>query len=91
VLWRQLAELAEKYIRKGTQVFIEGKIRTRSWEDKEGQKRYTTEIVADNLRLLGRRDDAASGQGFSPSSASSNTQSTTSIEPIGSDNNDLPF
>ncbi|MFM2019038.1 MAG: hypothetical protein RL007_2694, partial [Bacteroidota bacterium] len=44
VLWRKLAEVAEKYLRKGQQVYIEGKIRSRNWEDKEGNKRYTTEI-----------------------------------------------
>lgn len=64
VCWRNLAELAEKYITKGTQLFIEGKIRTRSWNDQSGQKRYTTEIVADNIRLLGKKND--SGQGGYP-------------------------
>ncbi|MDR0294700.1 MAG: single-stranded DNA-binding protein [Prevotellaceae bacterium] len=57
VLWRQLAEFAEKYLRKGTQIYVEGKIRSRSWEDQNGQKRYTTEIVADLVRLLGRKSD----------------------------------
>ena len=57
VLWRQLAEFAEKYLRKGMQIYVEGKIRSRSWEDQNGQKRYTTEIVADVVRLLGRKAD----------------------------------
>ncbi len=57
VCWRNLAELSEKYISKGAQLFIEGKIRTRSWADQTGQKRYTTEIVADNIRLLGKKGD----------------------------------
>ncbi len=57
VCWRNLAELSEKYIGKGTQIFVEGKIRTRSWQDQTGQKRYTTEIVADNIRLLGKKGD----------------------------------
>ncbi len=57
VCWRNLAELSEKYIGKGSQIFVEGKIRTRSWQDQTGQKRYTTEIVADNIRLLGRKGD----------------------------------
>lgn len=57
VCWRNLADLTEKYITKGTQLFIEGKIRTRSWTDQSGQKRYTTEIVADNIRLLGKKGD----------------------------------
>ncbi len=57
VCWRNLAELSEKYITKGTQLFIEGKLRTRSWTDQAGVKRYTTEIVADNIRLLGKKGD----------------------------------
>ena len=57
VLWRQLAEFAEKYLRKGMQIYVEGKIRSRSWEDQSGQKRYTTEIVADIVRMLGRKSD----------------------------------
>ena len=55
VCWRNLAELSEKYIKKGAQIFVEGKIRTRSWADQTGAKRYTTEIVADNIRLLDRK------------------------------------
>lgn len=57
VLWRGLAEIAEKFIKKGTQIYIEGRIRTRSWDDKDGNKRYTTEIVGDNLQMLGKRTD----------------------------------
>lgn len=64
VCWRNLAELSEKYIGKGTQIFVEGKIRTRSWTDQNGQKRFTTEIVADNIRLLGRKSDNPSGSGY---------------------------
>jgi len=58
VLWRGLAEIAEKYVRKGSQIFIEGRLRTRTWDDKEGNKRYTTEIYADNMQLLGKRSDS---------------------------------
>lgn len=57
VLWRGLAEVAEKYVKKGSQLYIEGKIRTRSWDDKEGNKRYTTEIVGDNMQMLGKRTE----------------------------------
>jgi single-strand DNA-binding protein len=53
VLWDRLAEVAEKYLKKGRSVYIEGRLQTRSWEDKQGQKRYTTEIVASDLVLLG--------------------------------------
>jgi len=57
VLWRRLAEVAEKFLKKGMQVYIEGKIRSRNWEDKDGNKRYTTEIFGDTLTILSRRDD----------------------------------
>lgn len=58
VAWRQLADLAENYIRKGSQIFVEGRIRSRSWDDQNGQKRYVTEILADSIQLLGRRGDS---------------------------------
>lgn len=57
VLWRGLAEIAEKYVKKGMQLYIEGRLQTRSWDDKEGVKRYTTEVVADNMQMLSRKDD----------------------------------
>lgn len=57
VLWRGLAEVAEKYLRKGNQVYIEGKLRTRSWDDQNGNTRYTTEVVADNMTMLGGRPE----------------------------------
>lgn len=65
VCWRNLAEIAEKYVRKGTQLFIEGRIRTRSYNDKEGNTKYMTEIVADNMQLLGRKADNPAAQGGS--------------------------
>ena len=61
VFWRQLAEFTEKYVRKGSQLFIEGRLRTRNWEDQSGNKKYVTEIVADNIRLLGRRPESNNG------------------------------
>lgn len=57
VLWRGLAEIAEKYVKKGMLIYVEGKLRTRSWDDKDGNKRYTTEVVADTLQMLSRKDD----------------------------------
>lgn len=67
VLWRQLADLAERFIRKGSQIYVEGHIRTRSYNDQQGQKKFMTEIVADNVQLLGRREgdqpDLAPAQG----------------------------
>ena len=54
VMWRGLAEVAEKYLKKGSQIFVEGRLQTRSWDDPNGQKKYMTEVVADNLVMLGR-------------------------------------
>ena len=59
VVWRNTADVVEKYVKKGTQLYIEGRLRTRSWDDQNGNKRYVTEIVADTLQLLGRRPDTA--------------------------------
>ena len=64
VAWRNSADVAEKFIRKGTQVYIEGKLRTRSWTDQTGNKRYTTEVAVDNLQLLGKRNDNPGAQSF---------------------------
>ena len=76
VIWRGMAETAEKYLKKGSQVFIEGKIKTRSWEDQQGQKRYTTEVVADVMQLLDRPGTNAGGNGAAASlTATSPTQS----------------
>ncbi len=61
VLWRGLADVAEKFVRKGTQVYIEGRLRTRQWTDQTGNKRYTTEIIGDVMQLLGRRQDGPEG------------------------------
>ncbi|MCC8410545.1 single-stranded DNA-binding protein [Mucilaginibacter sp. UR6-1] len=57
VMWRSLADVAAKYLQKGKLVYIEGKLRTRSFEDKEGLKKYTTEVVAENFTMLGRKSD----------------------------------
>lgn len=57
VVWRGNADVVEKFVHKGSQLYIEGKLRTRQWTDQTGAKRYTTEIVADTLQLLGRKGD----------------------------------
>lgn len=61
VLWRGLAELAQKYLHKGSLVYIEGRLRTRSWEDKEGNRKFATEVVGDNLIMLDKRTDGGGG------------------------------
>lgn len=69
-LWRGLADVVDRYVRKGTQLYIEGRLRTREWTDKDGNKRYTTEILADTMNLLGRRSDNPASDGASAGGAS---------------------
>lgn len=66
VVWRSTADVVEKYVKKGTQLYIEGRLRTRSWDDQTGNKRYTTEIIADNLQLLGRKSENPAGNATAP-------------------------
>ena len=65
-LWRGLADVVDRYVRKGTQLYIEGRLRTREWMDKDNNKRYTTEILADTMNLLGRRSDNPASEGSAP-------------------------
>jgi len=68
-LFGRLAEIAGEYLRKGSQVYIEGSLRTRKWQDKQGNERYSTEIVGNELQMLGGRGGAQAGTGGSPASA----------------------
>ena len=70
VVWGKLAEFCEKYLNQGKQILLEGKIRTRSWQDKEGNKRYTTEIEARNIVLLGKREDTEQRETFAEPTSS---------------------
>jgi single-strand DNA-binding protein len=95
VLWRGLAELAQKYLHKGSLVFIEGRLRTRNWEDKDKNRRFSTEIVGDNLVMLDKRKD--NGVDFQPSA--DGQQDATGFSPdisfdstaLGGTKDDLPF
>jgi single-strand DNA-binding protein len=89
VMWRGLADVASKYLQKGKLVYIEGKLRTRSFEDKEGHKKYTTEIVAENFTMLGRKSDFDNGQG--ESSNQSKTEEDQPMDYSGDAGDDLPF
>ena len=73
-LWRGLADVVDRFVHKGSQLYIEGSLRTREWTDRENQKRYTTEIVASDMKLLGRRSDNGQQQsgGYSQPSGQSN-------------------
>ncbi len=74
VVWGGLSKVVENYVKKGSPLYIEGKIRTRSWDDKDGNKRYTTEIYVDSLELLGRKGDNAGGPGTSSASSGYRTE-----------------
>lgn len=93
VLWRGLAELAQKYLHKGSLVYIEGRLRTRSWEDKEGNKKFATEVVGDNLIMLDKRSDGLHGHTGSQSSHHDNPEGFpgSDVPPIDEPSQDLPF
>ncbi|ADY53665.1 single-strand binding protein [Pseudopedobacter saltans DSM 12145] len=89
VMWRGLAEVASKYLQKGKLVYIEGKLRTRSFEDKEGNKKYTTEVVAENFTMLGRKSDFEAPQSGGEKTASASVSNEDlSLDPL---DDDLPF
>ncbi len=90
VLWRGLADIAAKYLHKGDQVYIEGKLRTRSWE-KEGVTRYTTEIVGDNMTLLGSKPGGGNNYERSASSAPASQAAPGDFGAAPHATDDLPF
>lgn len=100
VLWRGLAEVTEKYVKKGMKLYIEGRIRTRAWDDQNGAKRYTTEIYADNMQMLSSsgKGESFGGNNSSNSNAGGNTKNFEPSVPQqpesigkGDDSDDLPF
>ncbi|WP_372775114.1 single-stranded DNA-binding protein [Mangrovibacterium sp.] len=90
VVWRGLAKVVEQYVKKGDKLYIEGRIRTRSWDDKDGNKRYTTEIYVDNLEMLTPKGQSSGGQA---ASAPKNQPAPSVSEPdfSPSEEDDLPF
>ena len=101
-MFGRLAEIAAEYLRKGQQVYIEGKLRTRKWQDKEGKDRYTTEIVADEMQMLGGKGGgasagerapagAAAGGGSGGSSGGGRAAVNDSGAPPGDFDDDIPF
>jgi len=92
VLWRGLAELAQKYLHKGSLVYIEGRLRTRSWEDKEANRKFATEVVGDNLIMLDKRTDAA-GHHHTPAPSDTNIENlpNTDVPPVSDTDEDLTF
>ncbi|MEG0789130.1 MAG: single-stranded DNA-binding protein [Alistipes sp.] len=97
-LWRGLADVVDKYVRKGSQIYVEGRLRTREWTDKENVKRYTTEIMADTMNMLGRKSDNPATQQQPAPAVSSSAPSATVVKPQtttpaspAEDPDDLPF
>lgn len=94
VLWRGLADVAEKYVKKGMQLYIEGRIRSRSYDDKDGVKRYITEINGDVMRMLGSKESSGSGSSSHTNGSASPATPPSFSEPEMDDqggDEDLPF
>jgi len=92
-MFNRLAEIAAEYLRKGSQVYIEGKLRTRKWQDKNGQDRWTTEIIADEMQMLGGRGGAGGGGGSAPMSSGQGSGPPSAPPQAGPDDfdDDIPF
>lgn len=96
-LWRKQAEFAEKWIKKGASVYVEGKLTTRTWEDQQGNKRYATEIMASDIQFVGRKSDAQetgqSSYNNSTPRAAAPSAAAPSVSPFGTAeaSDDLPF
>lgn len=95
VAWGRLAEICGEYLRKGSQVYVEGRIQTRDWEDKEGNKRQTTEIVILSMQMLGRRGDGSGGGGGSMGGGEDSGPRGGGDEPMpqssGGSEDEIPF
>jgi single-strand DNA-binding protein len=89
VLWRGLADLAQKYLHKGSLVYIEGRLRTRNWDDKEGHRKFATEVVGDNLIMLDKRTD--SGTGMHTDSAHTENIGSTDAPPADGEPPQIPY
>ena len=94
VVWRKLAEIAGQYLKKGSKIYIEGKLQTRSWEDQSGQKRYTTEVVVNELQMLDSRGEGGGGGGGSGISRDPGPAAQAESGPppaAAAEEDDLPF
>ena len=97
VMYRKLAEIAGEYLKKGSSIFVEGSLQTRKWQTKEGQDRYTTEVVADTMQMLGGKDNrtnepSKSDDDFNQEPEKANTNEVKSGEPtLDLPEDDIPF
>ena len=71
-MYRRLAEVAGEYLKKGSQIYVEGKLQTRKWQDQQGQDRYTTEIIVDQMQMLGGRENSSANNGYQQQSQQAN-------------------
>ena len=97
ILWRGLADVVDRFVRKGSQLYIEGSLRTRKWTDQSGTERYTTEIVADQMQMLGSRNSAGGGVAYdeghsAPSSpTAAPAKRPAAPKPVDDMEDDIPF
>ncbi len=93
VAWGRLAEICNQYLKKGKQIYIEGRLQTRNWEDQSGNKRYTTEVIANNMVMLGRAGEAEDmpPQDFPPDDFQDMPNGDAAPQSSGKDEDDLPF
>jgi single-strand DNA-binding protein len=99
-MYRKLAEIAGEYLKKGSSIYVEGRLQTRKWQTKEGQDRYTTEVIADSMQMLGGRNSAVQSdkssdenfsQGSSPVKNQANTSNESSPTSFDEFEDDIPF
>jgi len=91
VLWRGLAELSEKYLKKGQKVYVEGRLKKRSWQDKEGNTRYSVEVVADNMTMLSKPAQSKAASSSYSSEATPEAPKPITIDTTPDKSDDLPF
>ena len=93
VAWSKLAEICNQYLKKGKQIYVEGRLQTRSWDDQSGNKRYTTEVVVNNMVMLGRAGETADvpPQDIPPDNYSQETATESTSKAASGDDDDLPF
>jgi single-strand DNA-binding protein len=100
VMYRKLAEIAGEYLKKGSSIYVEGRLQTRKWQTKEGQDRYTTEVIADSMQMLGGRSNASQSdkssddnfnQASSPVKSQANTSNESSPTSFDEFEDDIPF
>src|SRR5690606_7689951 len=91
VMWTPLAEVAEKYLKKGSQIYLEGKLQTRSYDDKDGNRKYITEVVASTMNFLGSRSDSNENSGSNSGGKQEPVNMGEDSSLSGMDTDDLPF